>query len=221
MFVGHYSVSFALKTEKNRIPLWVLFLAAQFVDVLWAIFVLLGVEKMRVVPGITASNSLDLYYMPFTHSLIGALGWSLFAYLVYRSIAPHGNAPAAAILVGMAVFSHWILDLIVHRPDLSLYDDTLKVGFGLWNFKLIELLLEIVLVLYGVFLYLKNNPSVQHGRRIGTVIFAIVLILIQIFNSYGGQPTATNEVFAISALVAYGIFAGVAFWVEPKHHEVT
>ena len=82
MFVGHYSASFAAKAADQRIPLWLLFIAVQFVDVMWAIFVLLGIEKVRIVPGITASNPLDLYYMPYTHSLIGAVGWAVLAGLL-------------------------------------------------------------------------------------------------------------------------------------------
>ena len=84
MFVGHYSASFVGKAVEPRIPLWVLFLAVQFLDVLWGIFVLLGIEKVRIVPGITASSPLDLYYMPYTHSLVGALGWSALAFVVWQ-----------------------------------------------------------------------------------------------------------------------------------------
>jgi hypothetical protein len=73
MFVGHYGVAFAVKTPRNKISLWVLFVAVQLLDFLWAPFVLFGIEKVRFVPGITATNALDLYYMPYTHSLIGAL----------------------------------------------------------------------------------------------------------------------------------------------------
>src|SRR5258705_751292 len=84
MFVGHYGVAFAVKTERNKIPLWVLFVAVQLLDFLWAPFVLLGVEKVHFVPGITATNALDLYYMPYTHSLIGALFWSAVAFAIYK-----------------------------------------------------------------------------------------------------------------------------------------
>ena len=82
MFVGHYSVAFAATSEKNKIPLWVLFVAVQLLDFLWAPFVLFGIEKVRIVPGITATSPLDLYYMPYTHSLVGALVWSMLAALV-------------------------------------------------------------------------------------------------------------------------------------------
>src|SRR5436309_14820801 len=127
MFVGHYSVAFAARTERNKIPLWVLFVAVQLLDFLWAPFVLLGIEKVRIVPGITASSPLDLYYMPYTHSLIAALLWSAVAFGAYRLLAPRGGSKAA-LIVGAAVLSHWVLDLLVHRHDLHLYDHTAKVG---------------------------------------------------------------------------------------------
>src|SRR5437879_2302890 len=85
MFVGHYGISFAAKRLDKTIPLWVLFLAVQLLDLGWGVLVPLGVEKVRIVPGITASNPLDLYYMPYTHSLVAALLWSLAGYVVYRS----------------------------------------------------------------------------------------------------------------------------------------
>src|SRR5213594_3605666 len=120
MFVGHYGVAFAVKTERNKIPLWVLFVAVQLLDFLWAPFVLIGIEKVRIVPGITASSPLDLYYMPYTHSLIGAIGWSALAALAYKISSKAGTSRKGAFYLGTAVFSHWILDFLVHRPDLAL-----------------------------------------------------------------------------------------------------
>src|SRR5881227_3855990 len=133
MFVGHYGVAFAVKTQRNKIPLWVLFVAVQLLDFLWAPFVLLGIEKVRIVPGITASNALDLYYMPYTHSLLGVLCWSALAYVVCQ-MTPRLRGRRTGLILAAAVFSHWILDLIVHRPDLALYDSVGKMGFGLWNY---------------------------------------------------------------------------------------
>jgi membrane-bound metal-dependent hydrolase YbcI (DUF457 family) len=132
MFVGHYGVSFAAKRSAASVPLWVLFIAVQLLDVAWAPLVLVGVEKVRIVPGITASNPLDLYYIPYTHSLVAALLWSAGALVIYRLTMP-GARTAAGLAVAGAVFSHWVLDFIVHRPDLPLYDNADKVGLGLWN----------------------------------------------------------------------------------------
>jgi len=214
MFVGHYGVAFAVKTERNKIPLWVLFVAVQVLDFLWAPFVLLGIEKVRFVPGITATNALDLYYMPYTHSLIGALFWSAVAFAIYKIGWRSITSNSAALLVGFAVFSHWLLDLIVHRPDLPIYDDTLKVGFGLWNYRGIEFVLEIGILLFAALLYLKRNGAIV--RKIGIIIFTAVLVLIQTSNTFVRRPPSSDRAFAITALVFYTVFACVAFLLEKR-----
>ena len=214
MFVGHYGVAFAVKTERNKIPLWVLFVAVQLLDFLWAPFVLLGIEKVRFVPGITATNALDLYYMPYTHSLIGALFWSAVAFTIYKIGWRNIASSSAALLVGFAVFSHWLLDLIVHRPDLAIYDDTLKVGFGLWNYRGIEFALEIGILLVGAVVYLKRNGAI--ARKIGIIIFVAVLVLIQTSNTFLRQPPSSDRAFAITALIFYTVFACVAFLLEKR-----
>ena len=214
MFVGHYGVAFAVKTERNKIPLWVLFVAVQLLDFLWAPFVLLGIEKVRFVPGITATNGLDLYYMPYTHSLIGALFWSAVAFAIYKIGWRNIASNSAALLVGFAVFSHWLLDLIVHRPDLPIYDDTMKVGFGLWNHRGVEFVLEIGILLVGAVLYLKRNGAI--ARKIGIIIFVAALVLIQTSNTFVRRPPTSDRAFAITALVFYTVFAVIAFLLEKR-----
>src|SRR6266446_5977230 len=125
MFVGHYSVAFAAKSEKNKIPLWILFIAVQFLDYIWATLVLLGIERVRVIKGFTAGSMLDSYFHPYSHSLIAAIVWSGVAALIYWAICSrHGchYRGSAALIVGVAVFSHWLLDFIAHPRDLPIYD---------------------------------------------------------------------------------------------------
>src|SRR2546430_12647864 len=132
---------------------------------LGAPFFLRGIERVLFVPGTPATNALDLYYMPYTHSLLGALFWSAVAFAIYKIGWRNIASNSAALLVGFAVSSHWLLDLIVHRPDLPIYDDTLKVGFGLWNYRGIEFVLEVGILLFGAVLYLKRNCAI--ARKIG------------------------------------------------------
>jgi len=179
---------------------------------LWAAFVLLGIEKVRFIPGITATNALDLYYMPYTHSLIGALFWSAVGFAIYKISWRNIASNSAALLVGFAVFSHWLLDLIVHRPDLPIYDDTLKVGFGLWNYRGIEFVLEIGILVFGAVLYLKRNSGI--ARKIGIIIFVATLVLIQTSNTFVRRPPSSDRAFAITALVFYTVFAVIAFLLE-------
>src|SRR5215813_1342565 len=124
MFVGHYSVAFACRTERNKIPLWVLFIAVQFLDYIWATLVLLGVEKLRVIKGFTAGSMLDSYFHPYSHSLITAVLWSAVAAVVYKTVCGrHGRlySKSAPLIIGLAVFSHWVLDLIAHPRNLAIY----------------------------------------------------------------------------------------------------
>jgi hypothetical protein len=209
MFVGHYGVSFAARRLYPSVPLWVFFIAVQLLDIAWAPFILLGIEHVRIVPGITASNPLDLYYMPYTHSLVAALLWSLAAYIGWRVWRARGAAAGAAAAVGCAVLSHWILDAVVHRPDLPLYDNTAKVGLGLWNQPMVAFGLESLLLLGGVILYVQTRSE----RRAATWIFAAAMLAVHTIAFFGAPPT-TPAMAAVMAFGSYAAFAAVACWLE-------
>jgi len=209
MFVGHYGVSLAAKRVAPTIPLWALFMAVQLLDVLWAPFILLGIEKVRIVPGITASNPLDLYYMPYTHSLLSALLWSAAALIVYRLFATWGPVGRAAFVVALAVFSHWILDFLVHRPDLPLYDNTAKVGLGLWNVPAVAFALEAALLFGGMWLSFGTGSV----PRLRMVVFGLVMLAIQAYVFFG-PPPVSDTAAACTALAAYAVFAAVVARLE-------
>jgi hypothetical protein len=213
MFTGHYSASFAGKAVDRTIPLWVLFVAVQLLDFIWAILILLGIEHARVVPGFMAASALDLYDMPYTHSLAGALvisvvGGVLFCVLWKRSVS-------AGVIVGLAVFSHWILDLIVHAPDLLIYG-SYKMGLGLWNYFWPELALEAVLLLATLLWYLRG-VSAPAIKRKAWILF-LILLVFQCIDKFGPPPGGIAQM-AGSALVAYTLLAALAAWVErvPKN----
>jgi hypothetical protein len=210
LFVGHYGPSFAGKTldKDNRIPLWLLFLAVQFVDVLWGIFVLLGIEKVRIVPGITASSPLDLYYMPYTHSLVGALGWSFFAYALCQMI-PRLRGRQTGLIVAAAVFSHWIFDLIVHRPDMALYDSVFKMGFGLWNYRIPAFILEMAVLFGGAAMYVKT--ATRKGK---VIIYVGLLAVLQFVATFVLPPPSSDRGEALTALFFYLLLAAIAWWAE-------
>jgi membrane-bound metal-dependent hydrolase YbcI (DUF457 family) len=210
MFVGHYGVSFAAKKVAPSVSLATLFIAVQLLDVGWSLLVLLGVEKVRIVPGLTATNPLDLYYMPFTHSLLAALLWSAAAFLLYRAVRP-GATNRPALVVATAVFSHWVLDFLVHPPDLPLYDDSAKVGLGLWDFPAVALGLEAILLFGGLWLYFRTGVT----RRLGMLIFAVLMVAIQVFVFFG-PPPASGRTAALTALASYLVFAGVIAVLERR-----
>ena len=208
MFTGHYGPSFAANAIEKRLPLWLLFVAVQFVDVLWAVFVLLGIEKVRIVPGITAASPLDLYYMPYTHSLVGALCWSLFAF-AFCQLIPRWRGLRTGLILAAAVFSHWILDLVVHRPDLSLYDNVYKMGFGLWNYRVLSFVIEMVVLLGGGWLYVRTVP--QRGK---VWAFLIFLAVFQIFGTFVVPPPPSGRTEAVTALISYIVLAAIAAMVD-------
>ena len=216
MFVGHYSVAFAAKSDKNKIPLWVLFVAVQFLDYIWATLVLLGIEKLRVIKGFTAGSMLDSYFHPYSHSLITAILWSGIAAIVYRPICSWLGfvyTKSAALIIGVAVFSHWILDLIVHPRDLPIYDNTLKVGFGLWNYRDPEFALEIALLAVGIMLYVARNamPAIRKGM---VIAFGVVLVVIQIGDTYVPRNPLTDKKTVTGVWIFYTLFVVVAFVIE-------
>jgi len=214
MFVGHYGPSFAGTALKKSIPLWVLFVAVQLLDVFWSLFVILGIEKVRIVPGITRTNPLDLYYMPYTHSLDGAMVWALAGGIVYW-LFRRADGWGGAAVVSAAVFSHWILDLLVHRPDLPLYDNRLKIGLGLWKFPATALAIELALLFGGMYLYLRTTEAVSGAGRYGMVAFGFVMACVQVALFFG-PPPSSDRAAAITALTLYAVFAAAAYWLEKK-----
>ena len=213
MFIGHYGASYAATKVEPRLPLWLFFLAVQFLDIMWAIFVLLGIEHVRIVPGFTASNPLDLYHMPYTHSLTGAIGWSIAVALFYRWFsANEGVSGKSMILLGAAVFSHWVFDLPVHTPDMPLWGDRFKVGLGLWNYPAIALSLEVVVLFAGLWLYLRATRPVRKWSTAAFLLFGVALCAIQVMTSLGAPPESPTAT-AVTALLGYLALAALAVWL--------
>jgi hypothetical protein len=213
MFIGHYGISFAAKSLDDKIPLWLLFLAAQLVDIGWAVLILSGHERARITPGLMAASPLDLYYMPYTHSLPSAFGWAGAAAVGYWLWRRWTNWDGAAWLVGLTVFSHWMLDFIAHRPDMPLYGNYYKVGLGLWNSLPATLTVEGGLLCGGVFLYLRA----AQGRRLGFVLLALALVAMQLANLLG-PPPPSSRVVALTGLGAYLTLAAIVYRLERRRN---
>lgn len=211
MFVGHYGPALAAKPASQPIPLWLLFVAVQFMDIVWSVFVFLGVEKLRIVPGFTAMNPLDLYFMPYTHGLLGSLVLAALLGGASEYFIPQKGR--TFLIVGACVFSHWLLDLVVHVPDLPLIGDRMKVGFGLWRWRDVSLAAEFVALFAGLFVFLGNAPAA--GRSSSIRLWALVgwLVIAQLFGTFGPQP-ATPQIAAAMALGGYTVFALFAWQVD-------
>jgi hypothetical protein len=210
MFIGHYGPAFGAKAAVQRVPLWVYFLAVQWLDVVWSVFVLTGVEHLKVQPGFMPASPLILYDMPYTHGLFGALALSA---LLGAVVALFVKAQKGAVFlsVALAAFSHWLLDLVVHAPDLWIYG-SLKVGFGLWNYLWLSLGLELALLVAGAALYARFVPA-RRGGNLWLWVFVGALAAVEVFNMFGPAPTAPKAM-AESALAAYLVLAGLAGLVD-------
>jgi hypothetical protein len=211
MFVGHYGVSYAAKRFTPRTSLGTLFLSVQLLDVLFSVFVLAGLERLRIVPGFTAYNSYDLVYMPYSHSLVGALVWAVIAGLLMAAL----RGRTAGLWVGIAVFSHFVLDVPMHTPDLPIAgNDSLKIGFGLWNHRNLALIAELVVLLGGLAIYWQGARPTG-PKRTATIGFAIFLVLATLATPFTPPPTSAAA-FAYQALFLYLLLAGLAAWVDRR-----
>ena len=217
MFIGHWAPALAVAARCKRPGLGTLFIAAQLVDWAFFLFVLLGVEKMRLNPAISAVSPLDLYSMPYTHSLVGALAWSAgFAVLVWLML----RDGTAGLLAGAVVLSHWLLDLLVHVPDLTIAGGSSKLGFGLWNYPAIEMPLELAITFGALWLYVRARQPLL-GRAL---VLGALMLALQLFNWFGPVAPEVTPGTSFLAFVAYGLVTLAGWWMgksagrEPKAH---
>lgn len=206
MFIGHWAPALAVASRRSAPSLGTLFIAGQLVD--WAFFglVLLGVEHMRFSPGISAMNPMDLYHMPYTHSLLGAGVFALgFAGAIWLATKDR----TASLLGGSVVLSHWLLDLLVHVPDLTLAGSPPKLGLGLWNFPGIEMPLELAITFGALWLYVRaRRPGA--GR---VALLAALLLVFQAFNWFAPPEPEVTPATSLLAFVAYGVTTLAAWWM--------
>ncbi len=203
MFVGHYAAAFAAKAIEPKAPMWTLAAASQLIDIGWSTFIITGVEHARVDPALPGS-ALVLYDMPWTHSLPAVLAWSVGAALLVKLLL---RLPVwASVVVGLTVFSHWVLDLLVHRPDLEIWPGGERVGFALWNYPVPEQALEMGLLAVCGAIWVASRKSL--GRfawpAVAFIAFLVGLqIMAMVFPQAAGElpPQAGVTILAIYLVV--------------------
>jgi hypothetical protein len=214
MFIGHYAVALGAKRVTPRVSLGTLFLATQLIDLLWPIFLLLGLEHVRIDPGNTLMTPLDFYDYPITHSALGALLWAGAIGGAYLAIK---RSLRSATIVALVAFSHWLLDLISHRPDLPLFPGgTARYGFGLWNSFAGSLLVEVGLFVAGIWLYARATRPKDRAGRYGFWALVALLGVIHAGNVFGPPPPDVKMIaYAGHALWLFVLWA---YWVD-RHRE--
>ncbi len=200
MFLAHYGVAFASKKFSPSTPIWVFVCAASFLDLLWPIFLLLGLEKVSIAPGITKVTPLDFYHYPISHSLLAVIGWSVVFGITYYIFS---KDKMGSLLSALLVSSHWFLDLLVHRPDLPLdLTHSKTYGFGLWNFPIVTYLLEFGILFFGLNVYFKTY-DLNKKQKLVLLSLAVFLSIIYLMNIFGPPPPSTKAI----------ALAGNALWL--------
>jgi hypothetical protein len=186
MFIGHFGVGFGAKPVAPRVSLGWLFFAAQFSDLLWPALLLLGIEHVRIQPGATAVTPLVFESYPISHSLLAVTGWAILIATVYFML--HKSWRGATVL-GIAVISHWLLDALVHAPDLPLYPGSPQlIGLDLWSSLPATLAVELAIFALGVWLYSRSTKAVDRRGQWGFRALVAFLLAIYFGNLFGPPP---------------------------------
>lgn len=205
MFIGHYAVGLALKKQNDEIPLWLLFAAVQFVDIIAFTFVLLGLEKIAYNPSKNPFLRTIIEYVPYSHALLANI---ILAFVVLLTFWKFKNIEWGLVL-SVGVLSHWFLDALVHMADLPLFFDEFKVGLGLWQFPWVSFLLELsALFLAGFYLLKEYKIRKRH------TIMLLLLSLGFLAMFFAPEAEATPALASTTSLALYAIFTCMAYWSE-------
>jgi hypothetical protein len=185
MFLGHFGVALAAKKAAPKTSLGTLVLAAQFADLLWPILLLTGIEHVRIAPGILAASPFDFTSYPISHSLLAELGWALIFGLVYFAVK---HDVKSAVLVGALVPTHWVLDVIAHRPDMPIYPGGPKIGLGMWNSVPLTIAVEYALFAAGIAIYISTTRAKDRTGNLALWSFLGFLALVYPASLFGPPP---------------------------------
>jgi membrane-bound metal-dependent hydrolase YbcI (DUF457 family) len=217
MFIGHFAVALAAKPAAPRASLGTLFIACELVDLVWPVFLLVGLERVAISPGITAFTPLDFIHYPWTHSLLMSAIWALVSAVLFFSLT---KKKREAIMVGLVVLSHWFLDLLTHRPDLPLVPGSEhKVGLGLWNSIAWTLVVETSLFVIALVYYLRKTRAQDRAGNWGFWLL-IAFLLVSYFGSAFGPPPPSVEAIAWVGIAGGVVFGAWGYWLD-RHRAVS
>lgn len=216
MFIGHFGVAAGGKAIARSPSLGTWLMAAQFLDLLWPIFLLLGLEHVKITPGITRLSPLVFTDYPYSHSLAMAVLWSLLFAVVYVALKRDAST---GVLLGAGVLSHWFLDLIVHRPDLPLAPGQSRMaGLSLWNHPVATLLLEIPLFVIGVCFYYRTTRAKDNVGRYALWPFWILLLMAYAGNLAGPPPPSVHALAWVG--LGQSLLVAWAYWGDAHRQTV-
>ena len=203
-------MGFGAKKFAPRTSLAVLLAAPLFLDILWPWFLLLGWERVRIDPGNTRFTPLDLAYYPWSHSLLMSVVWATAFALGYQFIARYWPGTVA---IWLGVVSHWILDWITHRPDMPLYPGGPLHGLGLWNSIAGTMVVEISMLVVGVWLYARTTRATNRIGRYGFVAYVAVLLVLYVGDRFSIPPASVSEIIW-PGIIAEMVLLLWAWWFD-------
>jgi len=210
MFIGHFAVGFAAKQAAPKTSLGTLFLAAQFLDLLWPVLLIAGIEHVRIDPGNTPVTPLDFYDYPISHSLAAVVGWAALFGLVYYGLR---RSLRGSLIVALCVASHWLLDALTHRPDLPLFPGgRILVGLGLWRSVALTVAVEAAMFVLGAWFYIRVTIP---RDRLGTYLLAALLGFLGIVYAgsiFGPPPPSVGALQWVS--LAGWLFVPWGYWID-------
>jgi hypothetical protein len=213
VFLGHFAVALAAKKAAPKTSLGTLVAAAQFADMLWPVLLLLGIEQVRIVPGLLPASPFDFTSYPVSHSLVAQLGWGALLGTCYFIVRRNTRS---ALLVGFLVPTHWLLDFLAHRPDMPIYPGGAKYGLGMWNSLPLTILVEYALFAAGIAIYVSATRATDRTGNLA--LWSLLGLLVVLFPvSLFGPPPPTVQVLAWSA-VAIWITVPWAAWAD-RHRQ--
>jgi hypothetical protein len=208
MFIGHFGLGLGAKKAAPTVSLGTLFMAVQFLDLLWPICLLLNVEHVAIHPELGGNRTFEFTSYPITHSLLMAIVWGIVFGGVYFLVKRNVRN---SILLGLAVLSHWVLDLVVHFHDLPLYPgNSPLVGLGVWANPLLTNIIEGAMLVVGIILYLRT----AHPRKVVFWVLIALLLLVQVSNMFGPAPSSVEAVGWAGQ--AQWLFVALAYWADRK-----
>jgi len=216
MFVGHLALGFAAKRVTPRASLAVLLTASQVADVLWPVFLALGVEQVRIDPGNTAFTPLDFVSYPWSHSLVMLVIWGIIFASAYRAITGQNGRIFFALFA--LVVSHWVLDWVTHRPDMPLYPFGPKYGLGLWNHVAATMVIEGMMFAVGLWIYVRTTRARDAIGRWGFAGLIALLVLVYIANAFSNPPPSVNTI-VVGASIGAAIMTAWSWWAD-RHRDV-
>src|SRR6267143_5019514 len=213
MFVGHLALGLAAKPATPRVSLAVLLTASQLADILWPFFLAIGLEQVRIAPGITAFTPLDFVSYPYSHSLVMLVLWGLVFGAIYRMVT--GRNGRVFIVLAALVVSHWIVDWISHRPDMPIYPGGPKFGLGLWNHVAATIIVEGIMFAAGIWIYVRATRARDAVGRWGFVSLMAFLAVLYVVNAISSPPPSVNAI-VIMAIAGFTLLTAWSWWAD--HH---